>query len=361
MTTLIPSRYSDKTNSTFFDVAGLVITLNYEVVRRRRLWVLPGQAVARVEAKLGDGATLSHEYEITANRRVGEEIALVERGLYGFIDELVRDAVQRRALESTEREVESFEADHLFWEGLSGAARGSAEDARAGGAEAAARAFVEDLVGKVMTAVRHLTSITSLSGEGLEAYQRDRSQALEKVLRSTSLTSALQVQEVLHAVETFVHYEAESTADVNTLRDRTMNYLALLEARGAEAGPLITEAQAQVLANEFVPGFLKMKKSYDAAVTFPKDLVGHAFGSFFGGGITGYFVLSLFGEAVIRGVLGASVDLPGFYIGAALAFIWPYLRGIYGLLTREEQYERRRRALLERVGRRLELALPKGG
>ncbi len=64
---------------------------------------------------------------------------------------------------------------------------------------------------------------------------------------------------------------------------------------------------------------------------------------------------------MIRGVLGASVDLPGFYIGAALAFIWPYLRGIYGLLTREEQYERRRRALLERVGRRLELALPKGG
>ena len=56
MTSLVPTGYSDKNNSTFFDVAGLLITINYVVVGRKRLLVLPGSVIARVEAKIGAGA-----------------------------------------------------------------------------------------------------------------------------------------------------------------------------------------------------------------------------------------------------------------------------------------------------------------
>lgn len=52
MATLTPIRYSNKTNSTFFDV-GLLITLNYEVVERKRLFVPPGTTLARLERGSG--------------------------------------------------------------------------------------------------------------------------------------------------------------------------------------------------------------------------------------------------------------------------------------------------------------------
>ena len=70
--------------------------------------------------------------------------------------------------------------------------------------------FVEELADRVITAVRHLTNVTSLTREGLEAYQRDRSHALAEVLESTSLTSSVRVQGVLQAVEAFLHFEVES-------------------------------------------------------------------------------------------------------------------------------------------------------
>lgn len=87
-------------------------------------------------------------------------------------------------------------------------------------------------------------------------------------------------------------------------------------------------------------------------------VVGHAFGSFFGGGIAGWLALSLLGEPVIEGLTGVPMDIPGFYIGAAGAFVWPYLRALYGMFTREERYERQRQALVEGTSHRLELALP---
>ena len=80
MTTLVPIRYSDKNNSTFFDVAGLLITIDYEVSSHKRMFVLPGSVTARVEARTGGDSTIGHEYEIPRSLRVGGEIGHVERG-----------------------------------------------------------------------------------------------------------------------------------------------------------------------------------------------------------------------------------------------------------------------------------------
>jgi Arc/MetJ-type ribon-helix-helix transcriptional regulator len=359
MTTLIPTRYSEKDNSTFFEALGLLITVGYQVDRRSRLLVLPGAVVARIEAKIGDSLPpIGHEYEIPRSLRVGGEIAQVERGLYGFMDEVVRAAVQVKTLESTERAVEAAETEHLFL-------GGELEDSDVSGRrESGSRnvqlesGFVAELAERVITAVRHLTNVTSLTREGLETYQSDRSHALAEVLESTSLSSSVRMQGVLQAVEAFLHFEVESTTDVEVLRGRTIEYLDEVNRRREPGTPRITERQTQIVANEFVPAYVEMKVKYDAAVGFPRDVIGHAFGSFIGGGIAGFFALSVFGEAVIRGVTGIYVDIPGFYIGAGIAFVTPFIKGIHGVLTRDKRLERRREALLRKVGSRMELALP---
>jgi hypothetical protein len=104
-----------------------------------------------------------------------------------------------------------------------------------------------------------------------------------------------------------------------------------------------------------------MKAKYDAAAAVPSDVLGHAFGAFIGGGFTGWLTLSIFGEAVIRNITGMYVDIPGWYIGAAVAFVWPYITAGFGALTREGKYERRRELLLHRLSKRLELVWPEGG
>lgn len=362
MTELIPSRYSDKNSSTFFEVAGLLITIEYEVIEEKRMLVFPGAIVGRLSARVGDStAKIFHQYEIPRGHWVGGEIAHTERGLYGFMDEVIRAAVQLKALETAERDVEAAEAEHLFFEGalLRKDERGGVADGSSHRATAQV-ALLAELVSRVMTAVRHLTNITSLSRDGLEAYQRDRSQALERVTQSESFTSALRVHDILQAVEAFLRFEAEGTKDVQVLRERTLDYLDVLERRHSGNSPAITHEQAHIIVNEFVPDFVKMRLKYETAAAYPKNIFEHAVGSFFGGGIAGWFILSFLGERVLEGLTGTSMNIPGFYIGAAVSFAWPYLQATFGLLMRDRHYENRRQSLLDKTSRRLNLALPKG-
>ncbi len=357
MTTLRPTRYADRDNSTFFETAGDLISFRYTATQRKRLLLLPGPARVRIEASFGGGApSITHEYEVPADFRVGSEIGRLERGLYGFMDQVVRTAVQRHALSQTERAIESAESRHLF-ELESQVESALDRPKRADLAPAEVRAVLDELVERVITAVRHLTNVTSLNRDGLQAYQQDRTEALDRVLESTSLSSSLRVQEILTAVESLLSHEIGPQTDVNALRETTRRYLARL-ARQGEGAPKLTEEQAHIIANEFVPSYVELNRKYDAAGAFPGSIVEHAFGSFFGGGIAGWLTLSLFGEAVIRGLFGVYVDIPGWYVGAAVAFVWPYLRGAYGLATREGWYEQKREALFQKVVARLRLSWP---
>ena len=363
MAGLIPIRYAVKSNSTFFDVAGLLISVGFEVRRGKRLLVLPGAIVAAVRARIGDDAEgITHQYTIPSNYRVGTEIAHVERGLYGFMDEVMRTAVQTKSLQSAEKEVKAAEAEHLFFDG----AIGRADEAGAPPGDIADRAaaqnrFISELASRVVTAVRHLTNVTSLSVEGLEAYQRDRSTALERVERGASLAGAARTHDMLQTVEAFLDYESDGTTDVEALQERTRDYLDYHMRRRASPDVGLGPAQMRVIVNEYVPAFLKLKKKYDAAVSYPKDVASHAIGSFFGGGFTGWIALSVFGERVLEGLAGMSLDIPGWYIGAAVAFAWPYMRAAGAAFSREKWYESRRSLLLDRIARRLQLAAPEDG
>ncbi len=355
MTTLLPTRYAERSNSTFFEVAGLLVTIEYRVVSRKSFLLLPGPPSARLLVTMGETRRLTHDYLLPKGRRVGGEISQIERGLYAFLDEVVRSAAQMKALESAERAVEVSESDHLYGSADLAPAR-PALDLSAEGVEQAP--FVGELIEKLIMALRHLTNVTSLTRQGLAAYQGDRTAALERVVESTSLTSALRVQGIVQAVEAFLHHEIETTTDVKALRQRTLDYLAEVRGRSAVAAA-ISDEQAHVIINDFVPAYLKLRKRYDAAAAVPRNLVEHALGSFFGGGIAGYLVISLFGEAVIRNLTGMWVDLPGWYLGAAFAFAWPYLKGTVGYLTRDKKYDREREALLDRINSRLRLTWPK--
>ena len=358
MTDLIPTRYSEKANSTFFDVAGLLITVGYEVVNRRSWFVLPGESLARINVNVGDGAAvLTHNYVLPRNRRVGAEISDVERGLYGFLDEIVRATVQVRALESAARKVEAQEAEHLYGgvdRPIPGERNALAASEPAGAAE---KALTGDLIGKLITAFQHLTNVTSLSRVGLTEYQGDRAYALQKIVESSSLTSALRVQGIVQAVEAFLLHEVEATTDIDALRERTLDYLAMVAKRGSASISLGSE-QAHVIVNDFVPAYVKMRQEFVVAGAYPSNVIEHAFGSFFGGGIAGYLTLSVFGEMVIRGLTGTAWDLPGWYIGAAVAFVWPYLRASLGRYAREEKFDRKREALVQRINTRLRLTWP---
>ncbi len=361
MTTLLPTVYAEKNRSTFFDVAGTLITVSYDLIERKRWFLFPSPALARVLINIGDGESLmSHEYSVPRNRRVGPEIAGVERGLYRLLDDAVCTTMQIKALEAAEREVQALEAEHLFEGGSGSGSREQPADAAAA-RRAWEQRLLEELIDRLITALRHVTNVTSLTPEGLEAHQRDRSQALERVVQSTTLASVLEAQGVLSAVETFLAHEVETTTDVNVLRDRTLDYLERLHERSGRGAPALSYPQAHIITNEFVPAFVEMKKEYDAASSVPSNIVEHAFGSFFGGGIAGWLTLSLFGEAVIRGLTGMYVDIPGWYIGAAVAFVWPYLKASLGMTRRERQYEKRRQKLLRRLGKRLELVWPESG
>lgn len=358
-TALRPSRYSDRESSTFFHVAGTLVSLRYWVEERRRYLLLPAASMTRLEAKVDDGAyQTTHGYEIPRSLHVGEEIAVIERGLYAFMDDVIRGAMQLRVLEATGRAVEALEDEHLYQ--LPADPRSElAGDAEGGAAsDVHERRVVEELAQRLVTAVSHVTNVTSLSIEGLRDYQRERTMTLERLARAASPGAALQTRDVLQAVEAFLRYDADPGEDAETLKARALEYLVHLRKRSGGAGPLLTAEQLEIVLSEFVPACMALRRRYEEAVRVPSDLGGHVVGSFFGGGITGWLTISLFGEALLSNLAGVSLDLPGWWIGAGTAFAWPFLRAAYGALTREGDYERGREGLFRRMKVKLGLSWP---
>lgn len=356
MTTLSPTRYSEKTNSTFFEAAELLVTLDYEVVREKRWLVVPGALQAHLTAKLAGGTTIiAHSYEIPRDRRVGDEITALERGLYKFVDEVVRAAAQLKALEAAQRAVTAVEDEHLF----EGAREETAAKRVAGDDADAARGSTEldTLIDRLLMAVRHLTNITSLTREGLHAYQSDRSEALANIWRASSLTAAVRVHGVLQAVEAFVRHEADSTDDLRQLRLRTREHLFAVRQQ-PELREVITPERVEIIVAEAVPEFLALKKRYDEVSKMPKNIFEHTIGSFFGGGFAGFFAIDLIGESVLSSLLNTSIDLPGFAIGAVVTFVWPYMRGGYGWFVRERWLDRKKESVLRRLSKLLDVPPP---
>lgn len=353
MTSLRPTRYSAKDDSTFFQVEGTLVSVRYHVEERRRWGVLPQPYGARLEVVVDDGAArLEHRYELPTSLRTGSELDPIERGLYAVIDEAIRTTMQLRAQESTERAARRAESEHLFRDEA-----GAAPDLLGPAARhsPAASNVLAELTDKLVTAVRHATKVTSLSTDGLAEYQRQQAEAYERILRSTSPEAALHLHGALRSVASFLEHEVEDEEVVDRLKERAREYLALVEERDKESGLVLNSSQRRAIIDDFVPAYTGMLREHRKAGALP-EIVGHTFGSFFGGGISGFLALDLFGESLIEALAGIPLDLPGWWIGAGVAFLWPYLKVAHGLLTREDRLEKKRQRLLEKVDRQLDRA-----
>ncbi len=109
----------------------------------------------------------------------------------------------------------------------------------------------------------------------------------------------------------------------------------------------------EIIANEFVVTYLRIRRDRKHAVQLPDDIVNHAIGSFIEGGIKGAIVLSWIGEEIINKLLDTSYEIPGWYIGAGVQFLWPYIKAPFQFAARGRNYRRGLRSLYQSVGTKL--------
>lgn len=350
MTAPLPTRYSARDDSTFFEVGGTLVSVRYSVEERKRWGLIPEPYLAQLEIIVDDGAArLQDRYDLPTDLKTGPELAPIERNLYALIDEAIRTIVQLRAQESTERAARAAESE-LLRESPSGSAGSGALR------HAPADSLLDELSEKLVTAVRHVTKVTSLTADGLAEYQRQQAESYERILQSTSPEAAAHLHGVLRSVAGFLEHEIEEERDIRRLKDRAQEYLLLLEQRERSSGLTLNPIQRRTIVEDFVPAYARLLREYRKAGRVPTNMVEHTFGSFFGGGISGWLAIDLFGESLIESLAGLPLDLPGWWIGAGVAFFWPYLKVFHGLLTREARLERKRSGLLKRMDQRLDRA-----
>jgi hypothetical protein len=356
MTSLRPTRYSVRDDSTFFQVEGTLVSVRYHVEERRRWGVLPQPYRARLEIVVDDGAArLEQRYELPTSLKTGPELGPIERGLYGVIDEAIRTTMQLRAQESTEQAARRAESEHLFRDEGVASPDPAGPTARR---SPAVSTILGELSDKLVTAVRHVSKVTSLTTEGLAEYERGQAQSYERILQSTSPEATLHLHGALRSVASFLEHEVEDEEELDRLKERARDYLVVVEERENRSGPILNSSQRRAIIDDFVPAYAGMLREHRKAGRVP-GIVEHTLGSFFGGGISGFLVIDLFGESLIEGLAGIPVDLPGWWIGAGVAFLWPYLKLAHGLMTREDRLERKKERLLEKMDRQLDrVALP---
>jgi len=175
---------------------------------------------------------------------------------------------------------------------------------------------------------------------------------------STKAVTAIAVHQLIARGRIGLDDDVDARAKKATVREKTLAYLAYIERRRTGDMPVLIDEQAEIILNDFVPSYMKLRKKQAEAIAFPRNIVEHAFGSFIGGGIMGWIVIDIFAEAVIRNLTGMYVNFPGWWLGAAFEFGRPYVTAMHARLTSWERFERKRQELVERTKRHLELAWP---
>lgn len=351
MKALYPAKYSDSENSTFFDVSGILLSVSYDVGRTRKYHLIPSTTTAKIKVNIDDGArVLTHQYRIPRTFRVGREIESVEDGLYGLMDEAIRSVVQMGRLDETRKEVNQAEDQYLFPEVKTFREYLATVETPEENGKAQEYQVWDEFVNQLIIAVQHVTYITSLSREGLEEYQERRARGLEQALSQD--IPLYDPKALLQAVAGFLDSNTDIDVDIRVAQERTLSYLQLLEERETGSG-VVRSRRDEIIANEFVVTYLRIRKERKHAVQLPDDIVDHAIGSFIEGGIKGLIVLSWIGGSVINAVFKTNYEIPGWYIGAGVQFLWPYIKAPFQLAARNRNYRRGLRSLQQSVSPKL--------
>jgi len=348
---LYPTKYAGSESSTFFDVSGMLLSVNYDVERTKKYHLIPSAATAKVKVDIGDGTRiLTHQYRIPKTLKVGREIESIQNGLYGLMDEAIRSIVQMRSLDETRKEVRQAEDQYLFPEAKTFREYLATVEKPEENGKAQEYQVWNDFVNQLLTAIQHVTDITSLSREGFEAYQERRAIGLEQALSQD--IPLYDPKALLQAVADFLDSDTDIDVDIKIAQERTLSYLRLLEERGTGSGT-VRLRRDEIIANEFVVTYLRIRKDRKHAVQLPDDIVSHAIESFIEGGIKGFLVLSWIGAEVINGIFKTNYEIPGWYIGAGVQFLWPYIKAPFQLAARNRNYRSGLRSLHQSVSTKL--------
>jgi len=351
MRDLYPTKYADSDNSTFFDVSGILLSVNYNVERGRKYHLIPSTTTAKIKVNIGDGTrVLTHQYKIPRTFRVGREIESIQDGLYGLMDETIRSVVQMRRLDETQKEVGQAEEQYLFPEVKAFREYLATVEIPEENGKAQEYRVWDEFVNQLVISVQHVTDITSLSREGFEEYQERRARSLKQ-----ALSQDIQFHDpkaLLQAVADFLDLNTDTEVDIMVAQERTLSYLQLLEER--ETGSSVVRSRRdEVIANEFVVTYLRIRRDRTHAVQLPDDIVDHAIESFVEGGIKGLVVLSWIGESIINNILKENYEIPGWYIGAGVQFLWPYIKAPFQLAARNRNYRKSLSSLRQSVSTKL--------
>jgi len=351
MRDLYPTKYADSENSTFFDVSGILLSVNYDVERRKKYNLIPSTTTAKIKVNIGDGArVLTHQYRIPRTFKVGREIESIQDGLYGLMDEVIRSVVQMRRLDETRKEVSQTEERYLFPEVKTFREYLTTVELPEENGKAQEYRVWDEFANQLVISVQHITDITSLSRGGFEEYQERRASSLKQALSQD--IQIIDPKALLQAVVDFLDSNTDIDVDIMVAQERTLSYLQLLEERETGSG-VVRSRRNEVIANEFVVTYLRIRRDRTHAVQLPDDIVDHAIGSFVEGGIKGMVVLSWIGESIINSIFKTNYDVPGWYIGAGLQFLWPYIKAPYQLAARNRNYKRSLSSLRQAVSTKL--------
>jgi len=148
-------------------------------------------------------------------------------------------------------------------------------------------------------------------------------------------------------IDNLANYLESSTKTSNSRSAQkvSLGYLSSFNESNAQ----ITANEAKLIIENFVPSYTHLLIKQRKIKGFPKEIVKHVLEGFIGGGIGGWLCLSLIGEAVVNNILGTAYDIPGFYIGAAIGIVAPYLTVPYKKLTQGKRIENQKKALISSI------------
>lgn len=337
--TPLPDTYAHENNQRFFRNRETHLQVDYGIQTKKKYGFIPEKRIATVVVDINNGeARISHSYDLPLAYKVGDEIRDIEKSLYELIERTGRTITQIHKLKVAKTETKTLEQEALedphVGNGLR-VLRGSSNSEQ----NSLPKYFLNDFI----VTLQSVTGITSLSVEGFTRYQTKYEEQLDAIVGSKNNTQTRYdplLEEVASVIETL-----SSSIEERNVQEKILEYLVQADE---QMDNKISAAKAEIIVKQYVPAYLKIKEINDFSGEYP-DLIPHAFQSFFIGGFAGAITLSVIGEAVINGIFDSKLDIPGWYIGAGVAFAWGYGKAAYESFTKNKKYGDAKTSLLERI------------
>ncbi len=340
-----PVKYANESNLTSFEIEGIPVTLSYEIIKKRKYGIFGKPVDVLISVKINTNKdAIECKYQIPNSGKVGKELTEIEFALYGFIDKAVRYATQQYKLQLIKQDVdalnESFSSSELYK---------VLPKPQTDSLDKDISPFIQEVTNNTLTSLAHLSNITSLNSSSFKYFQDNNKKTLEDLVSSQSISNSLKL---LKGTGTFLDHSAKSYPTVLFAQEETLNYLQDLQKRDSK---YLSKSSTKVIIEEFVPHYLDILKKNEKKNKLPRDIVGHTFKSFIEGGIKGWLVLNLIGENVYNELLDPNISIPGWYIGAGIQFIWPYLNVLSNKISFKQDSNQQKQALVQTISQKIEM------